>query len=281
MATRRRKRRRRAVSRDQMTPEEIKRAKRRAARRKRERAKRRFYAALFFALLIFAVIFFLVLKKGKSDDSVSGNAVSEEGYEGPSYGAGGTIVNDAPEEEFPGEAGEYGVSENDIYHVGDLTGVIDTSVPMDVTSGKVAFVMDTVSGNRITQTRNVKLAMAQAAYFTGTSTPLQNYLSAYGEGSWHAITKTVNEMTVFYSGVHKVAITPAETEKKAKKKKDEEEPVIRYKDVPFQVNFVVYEDGSFVVLSVEEGGQNVNDFEGWLKKRVIGEDAKTDLPPEP
>lgn len=110
---------------------------------------------------------------------------------------------------------------------------------LDVSKGTVVINLSSVSDN-IAIAKAAKEAMASQAYFTGSNLTVNDCLTSYGEGAFHAIVSKQNDICVFYEGDHN--------------------------GIPFQVDFVVYDDGTFTLESAQENQELVEDYVSFVEK---------------
>lgn len=100
----------------------------------------------------------------------------------------------------------------------------------------------TVSENRVEMVAKAKQAMAGVAHFTGSNLTVNEALSAYGSGEWHAIFNKQEDLCVFYTG-----------------ERD---------GVSFRINFELFDDGTFALVSASRNGEMIEDYESFVESIV-------------
>lgn len=87
-----------------------------------------------------------------------------------------------------------------------------------------------------------KQAMAGQAYFSGKAVTVNDILTGYGQGEWSAIISPQNDVCVWYTGI-----------------REESE---------FKVNFVIYDDGTFMLDSITVDGAMVDDYTRYMDEVI-------------
>ena len=262
--TRRRAERRRNEDREETREERARRLKR-AREKKLRRRKRRLYFILFILFAIFLVCYIIKGVSGKSSEAKEAESVSQEEAKGlpmagGAVGAGDDTALYTHTQSTPVSTNTAPLVDNGIYAgATDASMAIDASSPVDVTSGKAAINLEAVSGNSAAKISAAKAAMASNAYFTGTTRPVNDYFEEYGAGEWHGIMDINGEMCIFYDGTRLVPDAYSQSV-------SGNTPM---QEIEYKVSFKLYEDGSFIVTGVEEGGSQVEDYQQYLEL-VVG-----------
>lgn len=254
------KRRRRRVPIEDMTREELIRARRIARQKQMMRNKRRFYRILLLLFVIFAAAVFFVFRGGANGAASVSENDADSIRKGVGADFGDSFVRERETEEEQPLDDKRG-TEAALSLSANMTGVIDTTKPLDVTAGRVGLPMEAVSSNKVMMPV-IKAAMKAQSYFTGSSKSVDSILEAYGEGEWHGIRSVAGDIVVFYEGTH------IETQSSV----DEDGNLVtkQVASVPFKVEFLVYEDGSFVVTGFYENGVAIDDYAEKLLE-IIGQ----------
>lgn len=121
---------------------------------------------------------------------------------------------------------------------GERYDTVSGSSLLDVTGGTAVVDFSTVSENKAGIAEKAKQAMAGQAHFTGSNITVNEAFSVYGSGEWHALVNQQDDICVFYTG-----------------ERD---------GVTFRINFEIYEDGTFVLVSASRGGEEIEDFAGFV-----------------
>ena len=190
--------------------------------KKRLRIKRRIYFCLF--LFVVGAAIMLLTKWKKSGSSISENSVSSDTAVSSNHTVSSEEVAQIPGSQLP-------VSQ--AYNT-----TVSGSSLLDVTRGTAVVDLSAVSENRLEMTVRAKQAMAGVAYFSGSNLTVNEILSAYGAGEWHAILNKQDDLCVFYKG-----------------ERD---------GVSFRINFELFDDGTFILVSASRNGENIEDFEGFV-----------------
>lgn len=254
------KRRRRL--REDLTEEDIRRLKKRRKQRKIRILKRRIYACLFLLIAVVVAVFIFVHRGRDNKSTVSENGGMPTSGAADSIGSANFDGNYEEVAPINNEEQEY-----DAYKVYDSESIMRPNEPLDVTRGYSALSSsvsengsDTEVESTVMRVMSAKAAMAQASYFPGTTRTVNDYLSSYGEGAWHGIEGVQGQMCIFYEGVHITSSTYTDVSGNTITSYGEEEP--------FKVNFIVYEDGSFIVQGIENAGVRVDDYKSFLEAIV-------------
>lgn len=164
------------------------------------------------------------MKWKKNGSSVSANEVSQNSA---------VSQNSTVSEEVIGIPGSQLPLEDAYYRT------VSGSSVIDVRGGTAVVDFSSVSENRAEMTARAKQAMAGVAHFTGSNLTVNEVLSSYGSGQWHAILNKQDDLCVFYTG-----------------ERD---------GVSFRINFELYDDGTFVLVSASRNGEMIEDYEGFVK----------------
>ncbi|MDD3412753.1 MAG: hypothetical protein PHY47_02025 [Lachnospiraceae bacterium] len=181
---------------------------------------------LIMTALILCSMLMTACGKKKDATAVSGNETVSQSE---------TAKNDSTNSQNETNDQEEQVNEQEVSADQDQS----TDSMLDVTSGTVGINLASVSDN-IAIAKAAKEAMASRAYFTGSNLTVNDCLTSYGEGAFHAIVSKQNDICVFYEGDHN--------------------------GIPFQVDFVVYEDGTFTLESAQENQKLVEDYVSFVEK---------------
>ena len=253
MAEKRRRKRR-----EDLSEEEIRRLRARRKRKKIMRIKRRIYGGILLIIIILVLVFVIKNRNKDGGESVSENSVlpssgAADSTESIGGGYEGEMTDSDPFKQDEAADMYYGVSYNGV-------AVMNLAVPLDVTSGRAAVDLSSVSMNNVSKVQAAKQAMAKQAYFAGTSRTVNDCMESYGDGKWHAIVDISGDVCAFYDGVHIESNTYTDVSGNT---------VTSYgNEAPFKVTFIIFEDGSFVVQSVEKDGALVDDYRAFLEQIV-------------
>ncbi len=179
-------------------------------------------------------------KKGKSisGDEVSGASISDSNALESSVNAG------EAKQKAKSAVGE-GSGDKESNHADEFT-VSGMNGPYSKNRAGVDYATGTVvvSFTNITSKTDIaataKQAMVGQCYFSGSSVTVNDILTGYGQGEWSAIVSPQNDICVWYTGTHG-------------------------EDV-FKVNFVLYEDGTFLLDSVTVNGERVEDMIKFMRE---------------
>lgn len=215
-------RNRRYHSREEM--ERARQIRRRRAIKRRLRLKRRIYFCLFIVGILLAVV--LLFKWKKSGDTLSGNSVS---------------ADTAQQEKQTVSEETAGIPSSQLPVEEERFDTVSSSL-LDVTCGTAVVDFTSVSENRAGMVEKAKQAMEGQAHFTGSNLTVNEALTSYGAGEWHALFNKQEDLCVFYTG-----------------ERD---------GVRFRVNFELYDDGSFILVSASRGGVEIEDYAGFVTSIV-------------
>lgn len=211
--------------------------RRRAKKKKLIMRRRKFLAGI---LVIFAIIIIILSSCSKKDkkgsvsgDSLSSNetdSLSESENAAQKYDEWAASLTTKESENLSGNESE---SDNEMY---------DTTQALDVSQGNVQITISDNATDEIAIAKAAKKAMSNQAYFIGCSKSVNDIMTSYGEGGWHAIVSKQNDLCVFYEGKHD--------------------------ETSFCVNFVVFDDGTFQLKSVIENDKMLDDYIGFVTKMI-------------